>query len=933
MKASSRNLWPIALTTAVICTLFMQIILPAVGHAGTQKTWMELTESDIITEPRTFDNYDWTCDEPEKGLIPGRSGVIEVDMCVSHGLGLSVAHYGYDDMYPSEWAVKPNGSDIYLPVFAWHQIDAVRAIEGTSKLVLITKRPYHDSAYEIHIADDALSALEPREGYYEIKQELMHSVFDAGMDDPKIFRKPILSKNGKYVIDDSSYGSLVRVNAITREVRYFGIGGSNIWPKAITKDGRYAFLWLGNMVPYAGVVDLHGCGHEQPQCSYKTYTFDRSLVADSFVTTSHQLSDDELEYRYYVSLPNGHPLKGEGALRVALRRVSVDQARGGRQIDYLAMGDSISSGEGDTEHRKSGGKYYRYPTDENGNKEKGIPKEKCHVSERSYPYRLAPAMDLGEINLSPDTVRWASVACSGATTGDIVLRDSGKYEGQKNGDTPRLQDFDVGKLKSEALTGFIPGRHKQMEFVKRHHPRAVTITVGANDIEFSRKLKLCVTRPGTCPSASDEGRKELAIEIQGLYDKLHTTYKEIYEKSGQSSKVFAIGYPRMIKDGKEVSGCPTGMKWINEEERLMINKATVYLNQVIRAAASSAGVYYLEGVQDSLIGHRICESDDSYVTPLSANIFGEDELQETFHPNAKGHEAISSALQKSLGGKTFAEFDVCPSTPYDGDVNCPNWDIKAPEPEREYFGDISTVKKVETRKMTPQSLIKQVLTQLSLPSGTFAQHTLVGGSVRSNPVSIGSFTADSSGGLDVNIAIPSTVPAGYHTLTLDGTGASGQPVRYVQVIEVQGSDSNDRDEDGIPDHIDDCPYIDMSHIDFDGDGIDDACDFDVSRKSTAEGNKTLDRQLAKVAMSPPALEDITLTGQGFDGNSKNVSGDNVMTESTLSTSSQRLPDGIAPESHQPTEGTIANESVPYRLIASILMGSIIATLAWRLYAK
>lgn len=690
------------------------------------------------------------------------------------------------------------------------------------------------------------------------------------------------------------------------------------------------------MVPYAGVVDLHGCGHEQPQYSYKTYTFDRSLVADSFVTTSHQLSDDELEYRYYVSLPNGHPLKGEGALRVALRRVSVDQARGGRQIDYLAMGDSISSGEGDTEHRKSGGKYYRYPTDENGNKEKGIPKEKCHVSERSYPYRLAPAMDLGEINLSPDTVRWASVACSGATTGDIVLRDSGKYEGQKNGDTPRLQDFDVGKLKSEALTGFIPGRHKQMEFVKRHHPRAVTVTVGANDIEFSGKLYDCIVNFVTCRSATEDGRKELAKEIQGLYDKLRAMYKEIYERSDRSAKVFVIGYPRLIKDGEDVSNCPTSTKWINEEERLMINKATIYLNQVIRAAANSAGAYYLEGAQDALIGHRLCEGEDSYVTPATAKVMGSDELQETFHPNAKGHEAISKALQKSLGGKSFAEFDVCPDTPYSGDVNCPKWDAIAPEPEREYFGDISTVKKTETRKMTPQSIIKQVVTQLTLPSGSLAPHTTTDSSVRSDPINIGSHIVNSTGGLDVTIAIPSAVTAGYHTLTLDGTGAGGQPVRYVQVIEVQGSDPNDRDEDGIPDHADSCLYAEPSHIDEDGDGVDDICDFDVSRQSTTDDDNSVYPQFAKGIQSKHTTSRPPLTNIAVDAKPllKRRSVDQVGTFATSPQGSLRTPfkDRNLDE-RLPKKSQLERNSAPYRFIASILVGVIITTLVWRLYAK
>ena len=67
------------------------------------------------------------------------------------------------------------------------------------------------------------------------------------------------------------------------------------------------------------------------------------------------------------------------------------------KLDCLALGDSFSSGEGDTDKNPATGqKYYRQWTDVNEDKAKGAPREKCHVSTRSYPYKLANWMGLGK---------------------------------------------------------------------------------------------------------------------------------------------------------------------------------------------------------------------------------------------------------------------------------------------------------------------------------------------------------------------------------------------------------------------------------------------------------------------------------------------------------------------------------------------------------
>ena len=43
-----------------------------------------------------------------------------------------------------------------------------------------------------------------------------------------------------------------------------------------------------------------------------------------------------------------------------------------------------------------------------------------------------------------------------------------------------------------ALNEMIPGRVKQIEFVKKYQPKVITLTAGGNDVGFGKKLVSCV---------------------------------------------------------------------------------------------------------------------------------------------------------------------------------------------------------------------------------------------------------------------------------------------------------------------------------------------------------------------------------------------------------------------------------------------------------
>ena len=492
-------------------------------------------------------------------------------------------------------------------------------------------------------------------------------------------------------------------------------------------------------------------------------------------------------------------------------------------LDYLALGDSYSSGEGDTEKNEYGDKYYRPYTNNEENKNAGIPREKCHISTRSYPYKLAEAMDLAK----DDPKQWDTIACSGATAWDVKKQASLNYAGQNKGASKvwswdaydeRLKGYDVSSLKVQALNEFIPGRQKQIEFVKKYKPKAVTLTIGGNDVDFGGKMSKCVINPNTsCEISTEDGRKKLGKELQDQFKNLTFLYKELRAASS-STRIFIVGYPQIV-NGTPDASCPTNIGGLDAKERRVIEEGYAYMNDVIEAAAKHIGVKYID-VEDSFSGHKLCDgSRDTYATGVAFS--GDSERQESFHPNAKGNQAIADMVQERLrvGSVQYTLLDY----PYEQQAD-PAISTPALTP---YLSGSSDQKKVVTKKIAPSAAQKNSPIQIFMDVLSLGPTSLVNLFLHSDPIELGEYTVSEDGSLDATITIPENVPAGYHTLVLEGVTYSGEPVQYEQVIFVHGSNLNDIDEDGIDDSVDPCLFITPTSFDEDRDGIDDACDPEI----------------------------------------------------------------------------------------------------------
>jgi len=488
-----------------------------------------------------------------------------------------------------------------------------------------------------------------------------------------------------------------------------------------------------------------------------------SFIYRFFAGLQPSLSSDGAELRFYAI-----PYVGK-AKYVTLRAGGYEPKR----LDYLALGDSFSSGEGDNDDS-----HYLVGTNDEF--------EKCHVSDRSYPFLLARNM-----GIEPEYMR--SVACSSARTLDLY--DTVAYDGQggrlgKNG--ARLNDVDMILSKNVALDNFLAGRVRQGEFVERYRPEIVTLGVGGNDVGFMEKLKSCVG-PGTCDVAiNPQKREQTAEEIKNLFGTLVDTYKKLHNDS-PDTKIYVVGYPNVVST---TSYCPETDFWLNSNEREFMYNGVKYLNSVIEAASRAAGVKYVD-IWDSFSEKTICGleqptamntiklGDD--INPMGESRFFRLIGAESLHPNPLGHSLTADLISRRYGN--LLDLNYCQN----GEVACPNDQVVAPEPP-DYWHDgdsnrlpiqasIDIIKDVSIGLAdTLTDIATKLYHTVGLSPMSFAPGTKVTVEVHSTPMVIGESYANSDGSASLGFSLPDDLEEGYHELHILGDSYTGKKIDYYQVF-------------------------------------------------------------------------------------------------------------------------------------------------------
>lgn len=562
---------------------------------------------------------------------------------------------------------------------------------------------------------------------------------------------------------------------VSNEIMYYGRGIDPHVTLAVSNTGRNIAV-MGFNAGFRLIDVTTGCGDEptyermlsimpiaQP-CTFPNIYPD--MYVDDFITA--------LKPRYFNdgSMLSFYASSRIGKIYEVLLAHQAFQTTG---VRYIALGDSYTSGEGETDDG-----YYLAGTNNTF--------EKCHTSLRSYPYLLG-----GIYGMNPEEL--FSVACSGATTNDIVAENEKDYYGQgQRLKSVSFMENDWHIFKANATTDKIPGRVQQIDFLQRYQPELVTIGIGGNDIGLLDAVRSCVNL-GTCEFAQPGTlRYSMAKKINGLYSRLLETIDGARIAS-PAATLRLVGYPDALGDP---SRCSTLMRRLfSNEERMFVRETLTYLNETIRAAARKSGIQYLD-ISDAFGPHALCGSSKQKAVQ---EVVGGDEIallgidwlkvigNETLHPTPFGHKLIANSIRDQTANIFMSS---CP----EGYIVCPDEDASAPPMDAYWtegievsdaMPDVSTAVDVTKNKKGARTYTVNVQEGSLLP-GSAARIE-----VHSDPVALGSYEATSGGGLNVELEIPNGVTVDIHTLHVYGVDAFGSEVDIFTPIAVydEPSDSSE----------------------------------------------------------------------------------------------------------------------------------------------
>lgn len=595
-----------------------------------------------------------------------------------------------------------------------------------------------------------------------------------------------ISKNGRYLVYGRAPNStqhneadyFMIVDNETGEKKMFGKGfylhlyRPHYPPSFVVSDDGKTVIAAGgggvkfwNITPECLIdVPLYTNLFPEP-CTNRAYHPDFYHDQAPYPESDRLLVDEDFTHIEYIYRPSNYTVKLRIPGYVAPTR-----------LDYLALGDSYSSGEGDI---ADGPKHYLPGT--RGNKE-------CHLSGRSYPFLLR---QLWGVNASS----MRSVACSGARVAHDYISDIAYYQGQVN-QLINIPALEKEKIRKEAIDGFMPGVVPQLEFVKRYKPKIITLTGGGNDVGFADVLRDCasfdskslVLPLGTCTYAKHQGTLDLLIgSIRNQYGITKLLINKIRQVSPET-KIYIVGYPQFIK--RSIKTCLYNDASLNVYERQMLRNMTSELNDVLWRAATDSGAVFID-IEDSLEGGQLC-GGGKYMTGvhrllLSGHSTAYDQ-RSLFHPNAKGHSQIAKTIFSTVPSVSSVTGSVSRPGAFDGD----------------FYKEIPYYRQ---HKMINDTLPVNSNVQIATDPHTLKSDSEAQAIAYSDPVSLGSFTVSADGSLRAEITLPESVGMGYHTLVVKGISPSGEPVTLYQFITVTSGIDGDMDGDGIPDMEDRCMFI------------------------------------------------------------------------------------------------------------------------------
>lgn len=285
---------------------------------------------------------------------------------------------------------------------------------------------------------------------------------------------------------------------------------------------------------------------------------------------------------------------------------------GDSQVNYLAMGDSYSSGESVPPFVKGSLEGY------------DSAKDKC---DRSYAAASAVLEDKLLFSTTAGIDR-QFIACSGAETGNLV-----GSVGQNGEPSQIIQEQQI-----ESLTG---------------SPDLVTLTIGGNNIGFANIINACFwDRIWTGPFGKTCGaRADYVAQVDNTIAKVTPTLESAFAKIvaavGPDASVLVADYPQIFPSDLAQQKCKPLNSIFDPIDLTQMNTWTAELDANIKTAANAAGVHFVEvsGAKGVFAGHKICDTGAPWINILTSRegtVQGTDTAG-SFHPKAQGQAAYAKA--------------------------------------------------------------------------------------------------------------------------------------------------------------------------------------------------------------------------------------------------------------------------------------------------
>ena len=256
------------------------------------------------------------------------------------------------------------------------------------------------------------------------------------------------------------------------------------------------------------------------------------------------------------------------AVTTAFTTVLATNASAAGGVNYVALGDSYSSGVGSGSYISASGN--------------------CLRSTLAYSQLWADAH-------SPAS--YTSVACSGATTADVLNNQISALNSSTN---------------------------------------LVSITIGGNDVGFSSVMQTCVLgSDSACLSAINTATAQAKSVLPG---RLANTFSAI-RNAAPGARVVVMGYPEFYDLGNSWY-CPG----LSTTDRSALNNAADTLDSVIQTAAQNAGDSYAD-VKSRFSGHELCDFFNEWLHSVSVT-----DVTESYHPTADGQSGAYLPAMDSITG-------------------------------------------------------------------------------------------------------------------------------------------------------------------------------------------------------------------------------------------------------------------------------------------